>query len=61
MNTIIEKSEFRALDIAALKYHLRLESNLEDEYLAKIIDMATETLENETDKSILKKKYRYVL
>ncbi|GHT89170.1 hypothetical protein FACS1894113_3500 [Alphaproteobacteria bacterium] len=60
MNTIIEKSEFRALDLAVLKCHLRLESNLEDEYLSRIIDMATETFENETGKSILKKKYRYV-
>ncbi|GHT89212.1 hypothetical protein FACS1894113_3680 [Alphaproteobacteria bacterium] len=60
MNAIIEKLEFISLDIAVLKWHLRLESNLEDEYLSKIIDMATETFENETGKSILKKKYRYV-
>ncbi|GHT88210.1 hypothetical protein FACS1894113_0150 [Alphaproteobacteria bacterium] len=60
MNTIIEKSQFRALDIAVLKCNLRLKTNLEDEYLSRIIDIATETFENETGKSILKKKYRYV-
>ncbi|GHT88426.1 hypothetical protein FACS1894113_0820 [Alphaproteobacteria bacterium] len=48
MNTIIEKSEFRALDIAVLKWHLRLESNLEAEYLYRIIDITNEALENET-------------
>ncbi|GHT89656.1 hypothetical protein FACS1894113_5110 [Alphaproteobacteria bacterium] len=42
MNTIIEKPEFRALDVAILKWHLRLESNLEDEYLSRIIDMTAE-------------------
>ncbi|GHT89320.1 hypothetical protein FACS1894113_4130 [Alphaproteobacteria bacterium] len=52
MNTIIEKSQFIALDVAVLKCHLRLESNLEGEYLSRIIDMTTETF--------LKKKYRYV-
>ncbi|GHT88397.1 hypothetical protein FACS1894113_0730 [Alphaproteobacteria bacterium] len=60
MNTIIEKSQFRALDIAVLKWHLRLETSLEDEYLSRIIDMPTEVFENKTGKSILKKKYRYV-
>ncbi|GHT89046.1 hypothetical protein FACS1894113_2950 [Alphaproteobacteria bacterium] len=52
MNTIIEKSQFRALDIAVLKCHLRLETSLEDGYLSRIIDITTETF--------LKKEYRYV-
>ncbi|GHT89107.1 hypothetical protein FACS1894113_3190 [Alphaproteobacteria bacterium] len=43
-----------------MKWHFRLESILENEYLSKIIDMDTEVFENETGKSILKKKYRYV-
>ncbi|GHT89482.1 hypothetical protein FACS1894113_4750 [Alphaproteobacteria bacterium] len=55
MNTIIEKQEFRTLDMAVLKWHFRLESNLENEYLSRIIDVATEDFENETEKFILKK------
>ncbi|GHT88924.1 hypothetical protein FACS1894113_2500 [Alphaproteobacteria bacterium] len=51
MNTIIEKSQFRALDLNVLNWHLRLETSLEDWYLSRIIDMDTETF--------LKKKYRY--
>ncbi|GHT89297.1 hypothetical protein FACS1894113_4040 [Alphaproteobacteria bacterium] len=60
MNTIIEKSEVMALDIAVLKCHLRLKNNLEEEYLSRIIDMTAEAFENKTGSSILKKKYRYV-
>ncbi|GHT90015.1 hypothetical protein FACS1894113_5510 [Alphaproteobacteria bacterium] len=37
-----------------MKWNLRLESDLEDEYLSRIIDMATEVFENETGKSFLK-------
>lgn len=59
MNIIIQQSDKQALDIKILKEHLRIEHNHEDNYLNEIISMATDILEKNIEKPILKKTYRY--
>ena len=58
MNIIIENSVTKTIDLSFLKAHLRIEHEHEDEYLNTIIDSASEIVENNTEQSILKKKYR---
>ncbi|MDR0942313.1 MAG: head-tail connector protein [Holosporales bacterium] len=60
MNTIIEQSKSPALELSVLKAHLRIAHDHEDDYLKTVINMATEILETNIEKPILKKKYRYV-
>ncbi|MDR3031162.1 MAG: phage gp6-like head-tail connector protein [Holosporales bacterium] len=60
MNTIIEMPSFKLVSLEMLKAHLRIENDIEDVYLEKVIDMASDILESKIGKSISKKKYRYI-
>lgn len=60
MNIIINQSKKQALDIETLKSHLRIDHEHEDSYLREIISMATDILEKNIEKPILKKTYRYI-
>lgn len=59
MNLIIKQSDKQVLDLKVLKEHLRIDHNHEDTYLKEIILMATDILEKNIDKPILKKTYCY--
>ena len=59
MNLIIKQSDTQVLDLKILKEHLRIDHNHEDTYLKEIIFMATDILEKNIEKPILKKTYRY--
>ena len=59
MNLIIKQSDAQVLELKILKEHLRIEHNHEDTYLKEIISMATDILEKNIEKPILKKTYRY--
>jgi uncharacterized phiE125 gp8 family phage protein len=60
MNIIIEQPKEAVIDLQILKYHLRIDHEHEDLYLKEIIGMATEILENNIGKPILRKKYKYI-
>ncbi|MDR0744336.1 MAG: phage gp6-like head-tail connector protein [Holosporales bacterium] len=60
MNTIIEFSNFKLINLELLKAHLRIENDIENEYLEIVIDMAANIFELQIGKSIAKKKYSYV-
>jgi uncharacterized phiE125 gp8 family phage protein len=60
MNTIIEQSKNSVVDLPILRAHLRIEHDHEDVYLKEIIEIATEILEKNIGKAILKKKYKYI-
>lgn len=60
MNIIIEEAGFKLVDLKTLKAHLRIENDVEDEYLEKIIDMSSDILEAKIGKTIAKKRYRHL-
>ncbi|MDR1234133.1 MAG: head-tail connector protein [Holosporales bacterium] len=60
MNIIIEPSKIQILELDALKAHLRIDHEHEDDYLRHIIEIATSILESYIEQPILKKKYRYI-
>ncbi len=60
MNIIIKQSDKQILDLSILKQHLRIEHDHEDAYLKEVISMATDILEKNIEKPILKKTYRYI-
>jgi uncharacterized phiE125 gp8 family phage protein len=59
MNIIIKKHKNQALSLDTLKAHLRIDHDHEDSYLKTIIDIATEIIENNIEKPILEKTYKY--
>ena len=59
-NIIIENAKSEVIDIEILKAHLRIAHSLEDDYLKRIIPMATAIFESQIEKSLLKKKYCFV-
>ena len=59
MNLIIKQSDKQVLELKILKEHLRIDHNHEDIYLKEIISMATDILEKNIEKPILKKTYCY--
>lgn len=59
MNIIIKQSDKQILDTKILKEHLRIEHNHEDTYLNEIISMATDILEKNIEKPVLRKTYCY--
>ncbi|MDR1289113.1 MAG: head-tail connector protein [Holosporales bacterium] len=60
MNFIIESPKFQIIELAELKWHLRIEHDYEDEYLNKNIEMATSIIESYIERPIIKKKYKYL-
>ncbi|MDR1391122.1 MAG: phage head-tail connector protein [Holosporales bacterium] len=60
MNTIIKHCSKQVVKTSLLKAHLRIDNDHEEEYLKEIIEIATNILEQNIEKSILKKAYRYI-
>ena len=60
MNIIVENTKKSVLSSEILKSHLRIANNIEDDYLNEIISMATDILEKNIEKPILRKKYKYI-
>ncbi len=59
MNIVIEQANSYVLPISILKAHLRIDHDHEDGYLKTIINMATDILEKNIERPILKKKFKY--
>lgn len=60
MNIVIQQSDKQVLATDTLKSHLRIDHKHEDAYLREIISMATDILEKNIEKPILKKTYKYI-
>lgn len=60
MNIVVKQSNKQVLDLQILKDHLRIDHSHEDLYLNEIISMATDILEKNIEKPILKKTYKYI-
>lgn len=59
-NVILSKNVPMVIGINLLKSHLRICHNHEDEYIKAIIKMATEIVENKTERSLITKEYQLV-
>jgi uncharacterized phiE125 gp8 family phage protein len=61
MVTVIEQATENIVSTDEVKNHLRILHNDEDEYISEIVAMSTEIIEKDIGKSILKKKYKYIV
>jgi uncharacterized phiE125 gp8 family phage protein len=61
LTTILEQPSETVLSLEETKSHLRILNKNEDEYIKHLISAATNIIEKNTGKSILKKLYRYIV
>ncbi len=61
MYTCIEEGDGLSISLHHIKSHLRLDSNLEDDYLEKLIKTATKSIENYLQRSLILKTWKCLI